>query len=302
MANSTPYLYNDLTQIAKTLSVYGYNQSNIMGALSTIGDTGSALSMSTEDMDSVAQILGYIGSGDTLDSMKLKQLRLKGINANQMLQDYYGISATELNNRVSGGKISGTDAASIILKEMQSTFGGMMQQQSETFTGLTSTVEGLQQEIDNAKGNGYNTTRESSLQDEIDSLGGNLGAKLKSVNGIIGEAEGTKANIEQQILQDVMALCGIGALILKTNKQRILAYTADLIQKAEAAVQGSGLGAQKKAIVVAQLQAAGITVNRWLSAQIDIIVATLTSKGAWLSTQVQQSVAGLEDKISDGNG
>jgi len=204
LANSTPYLYSDLTQIAKTLSVYGYTQSNLMSALTTIGDTGAGLSMSTADMDSVAQILGYIGSSDKLDSMKLKQLRLKGINANKMLQSYYGISSTELDERVSGGKISGSDAASILLKEMQSTFGGMMQKPAETFTGLSSTVEGLQQEIDNAKGEGYNTARESSLQDEIDNLGGNLGAKLKSVNGIIGEAEGTKANIEQQILQDVM--------------------------------------------------------------------------------------------------
>lgn len=222
MANSTPYLYDDLTQIAKTLSVYGYNQSNIMQTLKTIGDTGSALSMSTADMDSVAQIIGYLGTSDTLDSMRLKQLRLKGINANQMLQDYYGISSTDLNKRVSDGKISGSDAASIILKEMQTTFGGMMQQQSETFTGLTSTVEGLQQEIQNAKGDSFNNTRQSSLQDEIDNLSGNLGAKLKSVNSIIGEAEGTKANIEQQILEDVMGGVFNGTSAKEVTDQKTL--------------------------------------------------------------------------------
>jgi len=204
MANSTPYLYNDLTQIAKTLSVYGYDQSNIMGTLKTIGDTGSALSMSTSDMDSVAQILGYMGTSDTLDSMRLKQLRLKGINANQMLQDYYGISSTELNKRVSGGKISGADASSIILKEMENTYNGMMEKQSQTFAGLTSTLEGLQQEVQNAQGEGYNTTYSSGLQNQIDALSGNLGAKLESVNAIIGEAKGTKANIEAQIYQDVI--------------------------------------------------------------------------------------------------
>lgn len=88
-------------------------------------------------------------------------------------------------------------------------------------------------------------------------------------------------------------LCGTLGWLVKTNKQRILEYTSQLVQKAEKAVQGSGLGAEKKAIVVAQLEAAGISVNSWLSSQIDTIVATLNSKGAWLAEQTQEVISGL---------
>jgi len=34
-------------------------------------------------------------------------------------------------------------------------------------------------------------------------------------------------------------------------------------------------------------------VNSWLSSQIDIIVNTLNSKGAWLAEQTQKAISGL---------
>ena len=107
-------------------------------------------------------------------------------------------------------------------------------------------------------------------------------------------------NLQNLALTLILAiLCGTVGWLVRTNKQRILAEAALLIQKAESAIQGSGLGAEKKALVVAQLAAAGVTVNSWLSAQIDTIVATLNSKGAWLAEQVQETVAGLTDTVSD---
>mgnify|MGYP001370494843 CR=1 FL=1 len=91
----------------------------------------------------------------------------------------------------------------------------------------------------------------------------------------------------------LLALCGIAGYLLRTNKQRILEMTTKLIQMAEDSVQGSGMGEAKKQLVIAQLEAAGIRVNAWLSAQIDVIVATLNSRGAWLSAQEKQQTAGL---------
>jgi hypothetical protein len=76
-------------------------------------------------------------------------------------------------------------------------------------------------------------------------------------------------------------ICAIGAWLLKTRKQQILAITAELIQKAEQAVQGSGLGPEKKALVITQLEAMGIKVTVWLDGEIDRIVAWLNEKGAW---------------------
>lgn len=82
------------------------------------------------------------------------------------------------------------------------------------------------------------------------------------------------------------------ATLLRNHKASVLQYTAQLIQSAEQAIQGSNMGAAKKALVIAQLRAAGIEVNSWLSAAIDKIVAQLNAHGAWLAQQTKQAVSG----------
>lgn len=79
--------------------------------------------------------------------------------------------------------------------------------------------------------------------------------------------------------------CLVLAALLKEKRDRILQYTAELINRAEAAVQGSGMGAEKKMLVIAQLEAAGIHVNTWLASWIDKTVELLNTNGAWFVTQ-----------------
>lgn len=91
-------------------------------------------------------------------------------------------------------------------------------------------------------------------------------------------------------------VCGIVAYLAKSNKQRVLQVVTDLVQKAESTIQGSGMGAEKKAKVVAQLEAMGITVNEKLSASIDKIVAFLNEKSGWL---VESASDTAKDAIDD---
>lgn len=94
-------------------------------------------------------------------------------------------------------------------------------------------------------------------------------------------------------LTGILALgCIIMALLLRDHKATILQYAAQLVQSAEQTIQGSGMGAAKKVLVLAQLEAAGVRVNAWLSAAIDSIVEQLNAHGAWLAQQTEQVVAG----------
>ena len=94
-----------------------------------------------------------------------------------------------------------------------------------------------------------------------------------------------------EVIKDILTalifagVCAIGAYILKMRKQEILSIVTDLIQNAESAVTGSGMGAEKKAKVVAQLEAMGIKVNTWLSAEIDLIVKYLNEKSGWFADE-----------------
>lgn len=104
--------------------------------------------------------------------------------------------------------------------------------------------------------------------------------------------------IHEILIYGVAALaCFILAVLVRGNRQAVLQFATDLINKAEGAIQGSGMGADKKALVIAQLQAAGIKVTAWLDHQIDAIVATLNKTGAWLATETQHGISGLNSDM-----
>ena len=110
-------------------------------------------------------------------------------------------------------------------------------------------------------------------------------------------------NIMDVIIYGVAALvCVVLAYLVRLNRSEVLQYTQQLVQAAEQAVQGSGMGAAKKALVIAQLEAAGIRVTAWLDTAIDQIVDTLNANGAWLAQQAKQATAGLADDNQDGGG
>lgn len=96
----------------------------------------------------------------------------------------------------------------------------------------------------------------------------------------------------------LMLLCLVLAEIIKSNRQRVLQTVERLVQEAENAIQGSGLGSEKKAYVIDRLEAGGVAVNEWLSAQIDFIVAALNSKGAWTAEKLAESIGGA---VQNGN-
>lgn len=189
MANNTPFLYGDLTAMSKTLATYGYSAqadqaktlsgekdyNYILDVLQTIGDAGAALGQSTGDMEAVATAIGRMKSSNKATLEYLNILNDRGIGAVGMLAEAKGVNQGTMYDMISKGKVSGQEAAEIILNAMEGSFSevknekgivirkGAMEAQSETFSGLTSTVEGLTQELDNAMGQGYNEGRMKGL-------------------------------------------------------------------------------------------------------------------------------------------
>lgn len=79
----------------------------------------------------------------------------------------------------------------------------------------------------------------------------------------------------------VAGVCALITVTLKTQKQNILTLIQSYVKKAEAAVQGSGMGTEKKKLVCAWLEAAGVKVTAGLSTAIDNIVKELNEREAW---------------------
>lgn len=79
-------------------------------------------------------------------------------------------------------------------------------------------------------------------------------------------------------------LCAVFSRVLRAKKQKLLSLVTTLVQQAEQTVEGSKMGAAKKALVVAQLQALGIKATDKLGTLIDNTVAYLNAKSGWLKT------------------
>ena len=100
-------------------------------------------------------------------------------------------------------------------------------------------------------------------------------------------------NLNDIVLYAILvAVIYIISFVLRSNKKRILASITQLVQQAEGAIRGSGMGEEKKALVIAQLTAMGVNVTAWVDKMIDAIVALLNEKHAWLTANVY----GAEDK------
>lgn len=203
-SNETPFQYGDLAAMSKTLATYGYGQEELLPTIQTIGDAGADLGHSGSDMVAIATALGQMRSSGKTSLEDLDLLSARGINSVEILADAKGVSQKEMYGMISREQVAGGEAASLILTSMAESFGGAMERQSKTFPGLSSTVEGLHQELDAAMGKGYNETRKQGMTDEINWLSGESGEKMKEANEAIGAWKAKLENDREASIRKAM--------------------------------------------------------------------------------------------------
>ena len=202
MANTTPFLYEDLKGITKTLVTYGTTDPDaIKTRLTQIGDTGAALGMSSSDMSVVATALGKMQSSGKTSLEWLNQLTDRGIPAIDYLAEAMGASNTEVYNMVSKGLIPGAEAAEIIANAMGEANSGAMAEMAETYSGIASTVQGLEQERKNARGEGYIEERSKGLRDQAEYLK-NSQDEISETERLIGQWEASLDNERDAIRRE----------------------------------------------------------------------------------------------------
>lgn len=242
MANSTPFLYDDLVPMSKALATYGYDDSNILPLLQTIGDAGAALGMGTSDMNSVAQALGRMKSSDKATLEYLNILNDRGIGAIGYLAEAKGKSIGETYDMISKGKITGSEAVEIITAALEKSYPNSMEKQSQTFAGISSTLEGLQQNLNALGGEGYNTLRQKGKEAEVSSLKGDLGDAIGEINRIMGKNQARRENLQEQYLREALeaVLLGKEGSVLSETENAKLAELATKYADWKAIYEKSG--------------------------------------------------------------
>ena len=197
-ANTTPFLYDDLVGISKTMLSFGTAVEDVIPTLTTVGDAGAALGLSTGDIGTVATYLGRMKSSNKASLEYLNPLMERGFSVFQWLADAKGTSVGSVYDMISKGQISGTEAVSVILQKFEALYAGQMDKQSKTTEGLESTLQGLQENIQAAMGQGYNSVRDAGMSQEIAAYGGELGKALEAANRIAGENKAYLDNLQEK--------------------------------------------------------------------------------------------------------
>ena len=235
MANYTPFQFEDLTAMSKILSTYKYDVDDLIHQMTVIGDAGAALGSSTQDMNMVATGLGRMRSSGKVTLEYINLLQERGIDALGYLAQGYNMTEGEVYDNISAGLFKGAEAAKCISEYMEKAYQGAMKLQSEAYEGLSSTITGLENDLDNAMGKAYTDTRKKDMKEQVEFLGGEDGEALKKMYSEIGTFEAEAENKKNQIYRDVMGSVARGEFttnLMGTDyTQEVREQVADIIQE-----------------------------------------------------------------------
>lgn len=139
-AAKTPFEFPQLQDAAKKFLAFGFAAKDVIPSLTAVGDAVAALGGGTETVDRVVMALGQIKSKGRVQGEELLQLAEAGIPAYQILADKLKLTGQEVANIGEKG-ISAEIAIKALTEGMNERFGGMMAAQSQSFTGLMSTIK-----------------------------------------------------------------------------------------------------------------------------------------------------------------
>lgn len=211
MAASTPMEYSDLTSMSRALATgFGDTPERMLELMTAIGDAGSAVGVTASDMTEMARAMSRMQSSGKATLEYLNIFQDRGVDVIGMLSDAMGKSQGDIYKMISKGEINGQKAATIIQQGMESTYSGSMDLMSETFSGLTSTLQDAITEINAAGGQGYNAVRSYGMQEEIKAYGGPLGDAIKEVESIGAKNEAFMENLSEKYKREALSAVLLG--------------------------------------------------------------------------------------------
>ncbi len=203
----TPFGFSDLTQMSKTLLSYGVGTDEQNLWMQAIGDAGSARGITGEGLTAIATYLGRMSSTDKVTLEYLNPLMERGINAIDYLAENLTektgkeVTTADVYDMISKNQLSGADAARVIVEAMEKYNVGAMEAQSQTYSGMVSTMEDNQDQVDAAMGEGYTEKRKEGLLAQTEWLdkGG-----AKDAYRLIGEYQASLENAKEEAVRKAL--------------------------------------------------------------------------------------------------
>ena len=139
-AAHTPFDLQSVAEGAKQLLAYGEASEKVNDTLVRLGNIASGLSIPLND---IVYLYGTTMVQGRLYAQDVRQFTGRGIPLVKELAQMYGVTAEEINNMVSAGKIGFADVEKVLRKltDEGGQFYNLMEKQSASLTGMISNLE-----------------------------------------------------------------------------------------------------------------------------------------------------------------
>lgn len=145
-AAKTPFEFSQVSQAAQKFIAFGFSAEQVIPTLTAVGDAAAGVGLGAEGINRITLALGQMAAKSKVQAGEMIQLTETGIPAWKMLADQIGVSVPEAMSMVSKGAIDAATGITALVSGMEQSFGGMMDQQSQTISGTWSTLmDGLEQ-------------------------------------------------------------------------------------------------------------------------------------------------------------
>lgn len=147
-AASTPFELAGLQDATKKLLAYGFTADDVVPMLTSVGDATAALGTGQAGIDAVTRALGQMRAKGKVSSEEMLQLTEQGIPAWEFLAEAIGTDTAGAMDLVSKGAVDAQTGIDALTAGMDAAFGGTMQQQASTLTGIMSNLaDAIQQPL-----------------------------------------------------------------------------------------------------------------------------------------------------------
>jgi len=139
-AKKTPFDYSGIEDAAKRLVAMGFAAKDVLPLMEDLGNAASALGLRTEGMNRLVLALGQMRAKTKVSGEEMRQLTEAGVPAWEILADAIGKTTQETMKLASQGRISSQVFIQAFQEYSRQNYGGMMEEQSRTFTGAISNI------------------------------------------------------------------------------------------------------------------------------------------------------------------
>lgn len=292
-SSRTPLTFDSVAGTAQTLMGYGISQDEMISTLEKLGNLAQG---DAEKLNSVALAYAQMTAAGKVNLQDLKQMVNAGVPILNGLAESMGKTVGEVQSMISAGKIGISDLNKAIndMTTGNGQFAGMLEAQSQTMTGMLSTLK-------DKMGIFARQTGEEAFNAIKDELGNVLSMIEQAEKD--GTLKEKAAEIGAMLKNIAVGLLNIGKFMLE-NKDTVVALTTAYIAFKAAISIGNLISALVVSIntlknATLRADAAQKTLNGTMAANPYVLVASLLLGVVAAVWSYAASVETTTKKVSD---